>query len=530
MNAETEEPQSAGRIEGGIDAIVIGASADGLAAAAYLGKAGMRTVLFEESAEIGGPVRSRDIAPGVIGTDAEHLIRILDPDVIAELDLYRHGVKYASRRLDSVYYFDDEESLQLDGDLQHAADLMLDDDIRDQFSKFMQQALELAAFLRPTFAPVRAAGDERANKQAVEKALSQASPEMSTLISRYAMMSIEDALNSAFEDGPVKTLLTAEASFLSGAAPHEAFSFMSFLRSLAGESAGLQGASAYPEGGAVTIISALRRAVQAAKVEIRAASPVKSILIEWDRAAGVILENGGQVRAPVIINALDARRAFLDMIEPGVIDIEFQRMLTAPQSHLASARLQVTLRGAAKDESTEENMRRRLVYAPSPEQVRRAFIDARAGRVPETPIVEAIFPGVLDPETAMDGGQLISIVAHPFPFDEAPDARQRNDITRAILEMLEKIAPGVGEQVDIIDLQLPSDLAKTTGANAAAFAAKPAVMQQWALAGITVSASDIGGVYFCGPEAQIGAGLSCAAGKNAAKAALQEFKKGGGAP
>ncbi len=530
MTAKPEATQSAGRIEGGIDAIVIGASADGLAAAAYLGKAGLRTLLLEESAEIGGPVRARDIAPGVAGVDGEHLVRILDPDVINELELYRHGVNYAARRLDSVYYFDDGETLHLDGDLQHAADLMLDDDTRDQFGTFMREALELAAFLRPTFAPLRSTEDAQSTKQALDKSVRQASPEISALIARYALASIEDVLNASFDDGPIKTLLTSEAAFLSGAAPHEAFSFMGFLRCLAGETAGLQGAVAYPDGGVVSIINSLRRAVQAAKVEIRAAAPVKSILIEWDRAAGVVLQGGGQVRAPIIVNALDASRAYLDMIGPDALDIEFQRMLTAPQSHLASARLQITLRGVAKDEATKENLRRRLVFSPPPNDVRRAFIDARAGRIPESAIVEAIFPGALDTDAAVDGGQILSIVAHPFPFDQAPDARRRNEISTVILAALEKIAPGISEQVDVIDLRLPCDLAKVTGANIAAYAAKPTIMQQWALAGTAVSASDIGGVYFCGPEAQIGSGISCTAGKNAAKAALREFKKEGGAP
>ena len=426
---------------------------------------------------------ARDIAPGVTGVDGEHLVRILDPDVINDLDLYRFGVKYAARRLDSVYYFDNGETLQLDGDLHHAADLMLDDDTRDQFGAFMRDALELAALLRPAFAPVRSVGDEKATKHALEKSLSHASPEISARITRYALASIDDVLNASFEDGPVKTLLTSEAAFMSGAAPHEAFSFMSFLRSLAGETAGLQGAVAYPEGGAISIITALRRAVQAAKVEIRAAARVKSILIEWDRAAGVVLEGGGQLRAPVIVNALDAPRAFLDMIGPDIIDIEFQRMLTAPKSYIASARAQITLKGIAKDETTKENLSRRLVYAPPPEEVRRAFIDARAGRVPENLIVEAIFPDALDPEAAKDSNQLLSAIAHPLPFDEKPDARRRNDISAAILAALEKIAPDIGEQIDVIDLRLPVDLASVTGAGSAAFAARPAIMQQWVLAG-----------------------------------------------
>ena len=64
MTTSTDEIQTAGRIEGGIDAIVIGATADGLAAAAYLGKAGLSTILLEESAEIGGSIRGARYCAG----------------------------------------------------------------------------------------------------------------------------------------------------------------------------------------------------------------------------------------------------------------------------------------------------------------------------------------------------------------------------------------------------------------------------------------------------------------------------------
>ncbi|MEZ5894337.1 MAG: NAD(P)-binding protein, partial [Parvularculaceae bacterium] len=105
---ETEKSQG-GRIEGGIDAIVIGAGADGLAASAYLGKAGLKTILVSAGAEIGGRIAQREIAPGVFGVDGEHLVTVLDPEVIADLDLYRHGLEFAARRLDTTYFFESGE-------------------------------------------------------------------------------------------------------------------------------------------------------------------------------------------------------------------------------------------------------------------------------------------------------------------------------------------------------------------------------------------------------------------------------------
>ena len=528
--AEKEEGKQPSRIEGGIDAVVIGASADGLTAAAYLGKAGLRTVLVEAAAKLGGAVRTREIMEGVNGIDGEHLVNILDPDMLADLELYRHGIEYAARRLDTTYFFDGAESLRLDGDLENAAALLPEDaedeEDRDAFRTFLQQAMEAAAYLRPAFETATTPSGDGARARNLEKLLTQAPPDLAERAARYAMASVDDVLNGLFADGRLKTLLAAEAAFRSAAAPNEAFSFMHYIRRLAGETVGLQGAVAYPAGGAAAVIDALRRAAQTAKVDIRAATAARSVLIEGDRVAGVMLEGGGQLRASIVITALDARRSFLEMIGPGAVDLEFQRLLTAPRPKIASGRLHLLLKGVAKDDATRENMARRIVYAPSPDAVRRAFIDARAGRVPDDLIIEMVFPGAVDPAGAPEGGQLLSAIAHPLPFDETAGDKRRDAIQKSIVANLEKFAPGLEERITGADLRLPCDIAQTTGADASVYAAKPAVMQQWALAGAAAAAGRISGLYFCGPEAQIGTGLSCAAGRVAAKAALRDMRKG----
>ena len=255
------ESKSAPMIEGGIDAIVIGAGADGLAASAYLGKAGLNTVLVGAGPEIGGRIAAREIAPGVNGVDGEHLVTVLDPDVIADLDLYRHGIEFAARRLDTTYFFENGKVLRFDGDLTQAALLTLDDDSdREALEAFMGDVLETAAFLRPAFHGGGYSGPGSNYQRVLEKAVAQAPPEMAARIQRYLYATADDVLRSRFDDGQLRTLLLAETSFRSAAAPHEPFSFMSLLRRYAGEAAGLQGAAAYPKGGAVSVIDALRRA------------------------------------------------------------------------------------------------------------------------------------------------------------------------------------------------------------------------------------------------------------------------------
>ncbi|MEO1135192.1 MAG: FAD-dependent oxidoreductase [Pseudomonadota bacterium] len=521
------EGASAHRIEGGIDAIVIGAGVDSLAAAAYLGRAGLRTVLAGAGPEIGGRVAAREIAPGVEGIDGEHLITVLDPDVIADLDLYRHGLEFAARRLDTTYFFERGETLRFDGDLSYAAYTSLeDDDDREALEAFMSEVLETASFLRPAFVPGVYPGGDPQPQRTLEKALGQASPELMSRIRYFLAASAEDILRARFEDPQLCTLLLAETAFRSAAPPNEPFSFMSLIRRYAGEAAGLQGAAAYPKGGATAVVTALRRAAQAAKVDVRAGAPVKSILIEGDRVAGVALEDGGQIRAPIVVAALDAQQVFFDMIGPAGIDIGLQRALASARPEIATARMQIILKGVAQDEATQNNMMRRLLYAPPLEAITAAFIDARAGRVPQRVIVEAIFPTVLDEGASLDKRQVMSVMAHPLPADEAPDAKRREQIRSAVFDSIEMFAAGFSGRIEADDLWLVSDEAVALKSGIGAYAAKPNVLKQWALASAATSAGEINGLFFCGPEAQIGPGLSCAAGRAAAKAALRAFKRG----
>ena len=509
------QTQFAGRIEGGIDAIVLGAGADGLAAAAYLGKAGFTTVLLETGAEIGGVIQSREFAPGQLCTDGEHLIFALDPIAIEDLDLYRFGVSYASRRLETAYFFDDGRMFPLGGDLQGAANILPDEDLAARLSTFVRDVFELAVYLRPAFANPAA--------EVLEKVFAAAPSALARRLQRYGFAPATDVLDTMLPDGPVKTAMMSEACFRSAAPPDEAFSFMNLVRRWAGEASGLQGANAYPEGGAAGVINALRRSAQAAGVDIRAATPIKSILIEWDRAAGVELEGGGQIRAPIIVAAQNARRVFMDLIGPTGIGIDFQRAIAAAPPKIATGRLHLALKGVARDEKTKANMRRRLMYAPRADALRLAFADARAGNIPEAMTIEAVFPSAFDAGAA-EKMHVLSIMAHPLPADETVDDARREEITKAILRNLEKFAPSIEQRIAAVDLRLPSDFADA--ADSKTMAAKPGVLRQWTLAGAATTAANISGLYFCGPEAQIGAGLSCAAGRVAARAAIRSAKRG----
>ncbi|HXI86101.1 MAG TPA: hypothetical protein VNH64_01480, partial [Parvularculaceae bacterium] len=440
MAGEAGEPtKGGGRIEGGFDAIVIGASTDGLAAAALLGKAGLKTVLLGAGSAALDDER-REFAPGFFALDGELVLSTLDPELVDMLDLHRHGLGYAARRLETVYFFDDGGALLTEGDLyrtrESIAAMALEN--AEAYADFVEAALDSARALRPFF-EIEAAPP-------LSEALSGASE-------RFLADSVEDITGAIFTDPHLQALIAAEASMRSAARPSDPFSFASLLRRWAGEAAGLQAACAYPKDGAPGLRRALRRAAQAANVDFRPSVSLTSVLVEGDSVAGVETSEGGQIRASIIVNALSARQAFLDLVGPSVIDVEFQAALSAPEPEIASARVNFALTGAPGDDRARAHLSRRLVFAPSREQIRASYSAARRGEV-EAPLVkEALAPSAFDPTLAPDNGIVVSAWAHPVPFTRENDSALAEKVGEAARQTFERIAPGAAGRVAAIDVR-----------------------------------------------------------------------------
>src|SRR6476660_3947109 len=76
----------------GYDAVVIGGGHNGLVAATYLGKAGLRTVVLERRETLGGATITTELAPGIRVPTLAHTVGRLRPSVVRDLDLRRHGL------------------------------------------------------------------------------------------------------------------------------------------------------------------------------------------------------------------------------------------------------------------------------------------------------------------------------------------------------------------------------------------------------------------------------------------------------
>src|ERR671914_3012893 len=78
---------------GPYDAIVIGAGHNGLTAAFYLARSGLRTIVLERRDVVGGACVTEEIAPGCRASTTSYIASMLRPEVIRDLGLERHGLR-----------------------------------------------------------------------------------------------------------------------------------------------------------------------------------------------------------------------------------------------------------------------------------------------------------------------------------------------------------------------------------------------------------------------------------------------------
>lgn len=513
---------ASGRIEGGIDAIVLGANAEGLAAATYLAKKKLNTVLIDGSANVGGIIQQRAFGDGFSAVDGDSLITHLDPQIVDDLDLYRFGLEFTARRLNSTYFFDDGSTLAVDGDFAAASALLdVSDADKSAFQAMAANLLEKGGLLRELREDCLD-GDMGGSGDQPSTSLLTNESERALSVSRF--------LGGKFDDERLASVFEAETALIGAPSLYTAFSVWDLFDVASGEAAGLLGARAYPKGGSLAVIDALRRAAQEAGVTIRLSAPPKAISIEADRVAGVELERGGQLRAPIVISALDSHTTFQDLIGPAKLDVGFQQQIRMPPLKVTTAQYHIVLKGVPSDEATAALMQRRLVYAPGRRALEEAYIDAKEGRVSSQFAAEIIFPDAFGGDDGERRKPRLLVTVFPIAFDKAPHPKFREQVEAAIIEMLDQLIPGIEKMCDARDLRLLTDLAEPTGISAQVLGVSETKIENLARMIKFAEAGNINGLFYCGEEMKVGRGVCLVAARIAARRAYRYFRKGSDRP
>src|SRR5450755_3993552 len=288
------------------DVVIIGAGHNGLTCAAYLAMAGLRVKVAERRKVVGGAAVTEEFHPGFRNSVAAYTVSLLNPKVIRDLDLPRHGLRIVERPLANFLPLDAASYLKIGAGKteQEVAKFSARDASRlADYGERLEVIADVLRDLVLETPPNVTAGSwlealpELLRSARLGKRIAKLDMSMRRELLDLFVKSAGDYLDTWFESAPIKAAYGFDGIVGNYASPYAAGSAYVLLHHVFGEVNGKKGAWGHAIGGMGAITQAMAKAAAERGVEIRVASPVREILTEAGRAVGVITEKGEAIRA-----------------------------------------------------------------------------------------------------------------------------------------------------------------------------------------------------------------------------------------
>jgi phytoene dehydrogenase-like protein len=521
----------------GWDAVIVGGGHNGLVSAAYLARAGMRTLVLERRHVLGGAAVTEEVVPGFRFSVASYVVSLLRPEIVRELELPRHGLHILP--LDGTFTpLDDDYLWRTDDHGRTVRELRRwskkDAEAYEDYALLM---VEMARFIKPILSivppdPTRPDPRELLPLAGLGRAFARLPRRQQQTFVRLMTMSAADFLDRWFETDPLKATMSASGiigTFLGVRSPGTAYVL---LHHYMGEVDGAFRAWGIPRGGTGGISEAIASAARANGAHIRTEAPVARINVRNGRATGVVLEDGEEIAARVVLSSADAANTFLHMLEPGTLDAEFERDVRRFRYRGSSGKVNLALDGLPDFKclpGVGEHLRGAISFSPSMDYMEQAYIDAREGRFSRRPYIDMIIPTLVDPQMAPPGKHVISCFVQYAPYDLDPSLggwdAQREAFGETVVDTIAERAPNIRDLIVGRQVLTPLDMERTMGLTEGnIFQGELSLSQLFfsrPVPGHARFRTPVRGLWLCGSSAHPGGGIMGAPGRIAALQVLR---------
>ena len=529
------------------DAVIIGGGHNGLVCAAYLAAAGLRVTVLERRAVVGGAAVTEEFHPGFRNSVAAYTVSLLNPKIIRDLELARHGLTVVERKLSNFLPLEDGRFLQVGAGRteQEVAKFSARDAARlAEYGRRLDTVADvLRAVVLETPPNVTAGGwlealPELSRGARLGNRIAKLDMVMRRELLDLFVKSAGDYLDTWFESDPIKAAYGFDGVVGNYASPYTPGSAYVLLHHVFGEVNGKKGLWGHAIGGMGAITQAMARAAAERGAEIRPANPVREVLVEKGRAAGVITEKGETVRARAVVSNLNPKLLFGALIDPAALAEDFRERMRNWRCGSGTFRMNVALSElpdftVLPGRAPAAHHTSGIIMAPSLAYMDRAFLDAKAHGWSRRPIVEMLIPSTLDDSLAPPGRHVASLfcqhVAPALP-DGASWDDHREQVADVMIDLVNSHAPNFRASVLGRQILSPLDLERTFGLVGGDIFHGALSLNQLFSARPMLGHGDyrgpLRGLYMCGSGTHPGGGVTGAPGHNAAREIIADFRRG----
>jgi phytoene dehydrogenase-like protein len=532
-----------GRVPAEFDAIIVGGGHNGLATAAYLGRAGLKSLVLERRQVLGGAAVSEHPWPGYTVSTLSYVLSLMPPEVLRELELHRHGLTLYPLAADYYVPFPDGSHLLLTKDPKQAkAEIAKfsekDAEVWPQFSAYLAK---IARLVRPLLLMTPPAVGAKSPADLLE--LARFAWKMKGLdvkstgdFVKVMTLSVAELLDEWFESPQVKAARCVSGAIGTYGGPYTPGTAYVLLHHYIGEIDGQMAEWAFVRGGTGAVSQAIADDAREHGAEIRTGARVARILVDNGRAAGVALVDGTELRARVVISNAHPKITFCELVEASQLPGDFIRAIDRFKTRSGTVKVNLALgepprfAGLSEQDSTTA-ARSFIQLCDSMEYLERAFDDAKYGKASTAPYSDGVLPTMVDDSLAPPGKHLMSCFTQYVPaiWSTAPHRDELEAYADRVVDGYSRFAPNLKTAVEHRQVLGPYDMEQEYGLVGGNIMHGDLTLDQlfsWRpVAGYADYRTPIRNLYLCGSGTHPGGGISGINGRNASREILKDFKQ-----
>ncbi|MBI4468547.1 MAG: NAD(P)/FAD-dependent oxidoreductase [Acidobacteria bacterium] len=524
------------------DVIIIGGGHNGLVAAAYLSRGGLRVLVLERRPLLGGACVTEEVFPGFRVSSASYLCSLMQPRIIRELELSRFGYQVFPK--DPAFFtpFPDGRHFTMWQDQRRTCEEIAKFSARDaarypEYEAYVERLARFAESMLLRMPPniTRISPADLRDYARLGWDLTRMSEEERIGHIRIFTQSVADFLEPWFESEQLKVTLATDGVIGTNGGPRSPGTAYILLHHMMGVVEGHRGLWGFVRGGMGALSEAIAGASRAAGATIRTDSEVARIMVRDGRAVGVALRDGSEFRSSIVVSNADPKRTFLGMVGERLLDPGFARQVTGFQMKGCSMKINLALDGlpdfkALPGATLMPHHKTTMHICPSIDYVERAWDECKYGQPSSRPMLEMTIPTVYDDSLAPPGKHIMGIFLQytPYRLTDGEWSSLKESYADRVMDLIEDYAPGFKHRVLARQVLTPVDLEEIyglTGGNI--FHGEMSLDQLYFMRpapGWARYRTPIERLYLCGSGTHPGGGVMGAPGYNAARQVLRDCR------